>query len=167
MPHNSELLMDKVEGAGIRTNSQRIQNQGRPIMSKDERATGLRHLLCSSTPVWEDKESTRCLLISRLMRVEIAGFFGFVPLLVSRLLKKEKRLDCIGYLLGYWIVGWWASGNWNKWIGNIGLVELSWNELVDGIAWELKSFGRFGFGLLQKGPNKMGEMSPNINLSTI
>lgn len=72
MPHNSELLMDKVEGAGIRTNSQRIQNQGHPIMSKDERATGLRHLLCSGTPVRDDKESTRCLLISRLMRAGVA-----------------------------------------------------------------------------------------------
>ena len=91
MPHNSELLMDRVGGAGIRTNSQRIQNQGRPIMSKDERATGLRHLLCSSMPVREDKENTRCLMVSPLMRVGVSPFSGFVALLASHFSKRRRR----------------------------------------------------------------------------
>ena len=97
MPHNSELLMDKVEGAGIRTNFQWIQNQGRPIMSKEARAIVLRHLLGSSTPLREDKESTLCLLISRLMRNGVARFFGFVALLVSRFVGEGEGVGL------YWI----------------------------------------------------------------
>lgn len=82
--------------------------------------------------------------------LELRDFLVLSRCLWVVLLKKEKGSDCIGYLLGYWIVGWWASGNWNKWIGNIGLVQLYWNDFVDGIVWELESLGRFESGLLEK-----------------
>ena len=57
----------------------------------------MRHLLCSSTPVREDKESTRCLLILRLMQVGVARFSGFVALLASRFAEKGEGVGL------YWI----------------------------------------------------------------